>query len=80
MMASASRTRVRKQAQAKPEKDPNTIDQQEAELAAAQENAEYQQAQTQYLLNRVGVLRVQINRLEQENAELKAASEASQAT
>lgn len=62
-MASPSRTRARKSAQSKEEKD---YSQEEMDLAAAQENNQLQAAQLQYLQGRVGQLRLELNRAHQE--------------
>ena len=50
---------------------PPVFSQDEIDLATAQENAEFQRAQLQYLQNRVATLRIEVNRLDQENAQLK---------
>jgi len=73
-MGSPTRTRARKTAQAAkkaetPEPDPFT--EEEAALAASQEQAEYLQAQNIYLQGRVATLRANLNRLSEENARLK---------
>lgn len=46
--------------------------QEELNYAASAEQAEFQQTQMQYLLNRCGDLRVNLNRALQENEHLKA--------
>lgn len=71
-MTSATRTRARKatQAQAKADKS-ETITQEEAELAAAQENELLQDATLKHLQNRVATLRVEVNRLHKKIAELE---------
>lgn len=69
-MASPSRTRTRKVAQAEAKKDE--ISPEEIQLAAAQENQELQAAQLNYLQQRVGQLRIQLNRAHKEIERLKA--------
>lgn len=73
-MADATRTRTRKTArsQAKNEAADGKITPEEAEIAAAQENAELQQGINGYLQNRVATLRVQLNRANKEIERLKA--------
>ena len=63
-MGSPARTRTRKTAQSKDKAgQPEPITQEEIDLAAAQENNDYLQAQLAYLQNRVGQLRIEVNRL-----------------
>lgn len=63
-MASPTRTRARKTAQSKDKKAE--ITQEELDLASAQENAELQASQMAFLINRVGQLRIKLNRANKE--------------
>jgi hypothetical protein len=79
-MGSPTRTRARKTAQSNTRKKatskdkPEPITQEEADIAAAQENAIFLQEQINILSRRVGTLRVTVNRQAKRIAELEAKS------
>lgn len=72
-MGSPTRTRARKTAQAQAKADE--VSQEELDLAAAQENEPFKEAQMGYLQQRVALLRVENNRLRKEIERLTAAAE-----
>jgi hypothetical protein len=71
-VASPTRTRARSNARAtKKASEPPPFTQEELDIASAQENAIFQQAQVQALMQRVGSLRVELNRANRRIAELE---------